>query len=242
MSYSKDYLPQFRESGMDGLVGIKGYLNYFQDMATIFFHQINKGNDVIPEQYGISWIYTRYKLTVNKKADFGEPLHMETWVSKQDVRVRQDLVISRNGEIYAQGRLESCLIRLDKKILCKPNEIELPPNLAEERQVDIGPFEKLVFKTEEMEPAYTYTVLFTDLDKSKHMNNLHYADLFLNAFTPEFYETHIIKSFELQFDAQCFYGDKLTVMTKEIPGFVYLTAVNQEGKIISRCRIGVKKI
>ena len=55
MIFEKHYLPQFREADRDGLVGLRGYMNYFQDVATHYMHNLNKGNDTLPEEYGIVW-------------------------------------------------------------------------------------------------------------------------------------------------------------------------------------------
>ncbi len=53
MIFQKEYMPQFREADPNGLVGVRGYLNYFQDVATHYMHNLGKGNDTLPEEYGI---------------------------------------------------------------------------------------------------------------------------------------------------------------------------------------------
>ena len=57
-----DYMPQLREADENGYIGIRGYLNFFQDAATRHMHDFGKGNDTIPEQYGICWMYTKYRM------------------------------------------------------------------------------------------------------------------------------------------------------------------------------------
>lgn len=80
MIFEKHYLPQFREADRDGCVGLKGYMNYFQDVATHYMHNLNKGNDTLPEEYGIVWMFTKYKMEVSRKVDFTGELTMETWI------------------------------------------------------------------------------------------------------------------------------------------------------------------
>lgn len=114
--YVRDYLPMFRDSDAQGLIGARAYLYYFQDMSTLHLHQVGKGNDTLPETYGAAWIYTKYKIKICRRADYTRPLHMETWIEKQDkLRIWQDLKISAGNETYALGRLESCVFHLDEQ-------------------------------------------------------------------------------------------------------------------------------
>lgn len=112
MIFRKEYMPQFREADASGFVGLRGYFNYFQDVATHYMHNLGKGNDTLPEEYGICWMYTKYKMHIRKEADFTAPLEFETWAEQEQstVRVWQDFVVSRNHEIYAEGRVEAACI------------------------------------------------------------------------------------------------------------------------------------
>lgn len=55
MIHEKEYFPQFRESDHTGLIGANGYFEYFQDAVTAYMHALGKGNDTLPETYGICW-------------------------------------------------------------------------------------------------------------------------------------------------------------------------------------------
>ena len=59
MIYEKEYFPQFRESDHTGLIGANGYFEYFQDAVTAYMHALGKGNDTLPETYGICWVFTK---------------------------------------------------------------------------------------------------------------------------------------------------------------------------------------
>lgn len=238
MLFEKDYMPQFRESEADGLVGLRGYLNYFQDMATGYMHNIGKGNDTLPEEYGIAWVYTKYKLLVKKRADFSGSLHMETWVSKTDkVRVWQEMEISRGGEVYAQGRVESCLCHLGEKRLCVLQDVAFPQGLAVTRDMVLAPFGRRPKKAEGMVFAYMYQVRYTDIDKSGHMNNLCYVNMFMDAFSPDFYAKNRIMGFELHYLSQCYYGETLRIHVSGGAGYRDLFAIKEDGTLAAQCRM-----
>lgn len=228
MIFEKNYLPQFRDADRDGYVGLRGYMNYFQDMATHYMHNIQKGNDTLPEEYGIVWMYTKYKLHISRKVDFTGELEMKTWIpeKKSSAVIHQNLLISRGGEECARGCVESCLYHLSKKRLVRLKEIDFPAGIAENREPDIQDFQKLTVDLEGMEYVYTHQVRYTDLDKTGHMTNLKYVDLFLNAFDSDFYEDFQIEEFELHFLDQCFEGEVIHVYKRMLDGGISLTAVH----------------
>lgn len=228
MIFEKDYLPQFRDADKDGLVGLRGYMNYFQDMATHYMHNIRKGNDTLPEEYGIVWMYTKYKMRIIRKADFTEKLNMKTWIPKERLSavVHQNLLIFRNGEACAKGCLESCLYHISKKRLVGLKEIDFPKDIVESKEFDFQRFQKLSADLDGMEYMYTNQVRYTDLDKTGHMTNLKYVDLFLNAFESKFFEEFQIEEFELHFLDQCFEGEAIHVYKKICGGGISLVAVH----------------
>lgn len=228
MIFEKNYLPQFRDADRDGYVGLRGYLNYFQDMATHFMHNIHKGNDTLPEEYGIVWMYTKYKMHIIRKAGFTGELNMKTWIpeGRSPAVIRQNLLISENGEEYARGCVESCLYHISGKRLVRLKEIDFPTDIAEDVIFDIQGFQKFPADPAEMEYVYTYQVRYTDLDKTGHMTNLKYVDLFLNAFDSKFFEEFQIKEFELHFLDQCFEGETIHVYKKLSDEGISLAAVH----------------
>ncbi len=228
MIFEKNYLPQFRDADGDGYVGLRGYMNYFQDMATHYMHNIQKGNDTLPEEYGIVWMYTKYKMHISHKVDFTKELNMKTWIpeEKSPAIIHQNLLICRDGEECARGCVESCLYHISKERLVRLKEIDFPTDLAENIEYGIQGFQKLPVDLAEMEYVYTHQVRYTDLDKTGHMTNLKYVDLFLNAFDSKFFEEFQIEEFELHFLDQCYEGETIHVYKKILDGRSSLVAVH----------------
>lgn len=232
-----DYSPRFRDSESDGLVGTKGYFYYFQDIAAGLYNALGKGNDKLPQKYGVSWVYSKYKLKIYGKADYDRMIHIACWVSKLDaVRSWQEMRITRGDEVLCEGRLESCVVDMQAKRIEKLSRIELPEDLVEGGPT-VEPFMRRPKLPEEMEYRYTHTVTYTDIDLSRHMNNLRYVDMFLNAFELGFYDRHSITEVELHYINQAYYAEKLDIfMTSE--GEEYrLFALNSKKELIACCVI-----
>lgn len=238
MSFSMTFLPRFRESEADGKIGIKGFINYFQDVASGHFHSLEKGNDTLPYQYGVAWVYSKYKLKIHQKADFSADITLTSWVSKCDrARVWQEMEIRRGDELLCEGRLESCVVNLKERKIVKTDFIELPADLEEPVLTSVERFSKRPRFDENARLRYTYTVRYTDLDNNHHMNNLHYVELFLNAFSPEFFEENTIVDFELQYISQAYYGDDLRVFLLSEEDTHTLYALNKDNALIASCTI-----
>ncbi|MCM1308173.1 MAG: thioesterase [Butyrivibrio sp.] len=236
------YFPKLRETDDNTLVGMRGYLYYFQDMATGHMHSFGKGNDTVPDDYGICWMYTKYKMHLEREADFNT-VDLETWIEKTRFPgvIHQALEISRGGEIFARGRLESCLVDIESKRLAKPSAIEFPTEVFEDRTVDVAPFTKLPKTAEAMEYVYSHTVRYTDLDRNRHMTNLRYVALLMDAFDSDFYHENLVTDFELHYIGQCYEGEEIKICKKSTPDGRLVSCVRPDGSVAAVALIGARK-
>jgi acyl-ACP thioesterase len=155
--------------------------------------------------------------------------------------VWQDFVISREEKIYAYGRMESCLYDMQTQRLCKIDAIDYPIDKTIEKGIPLNHYVKLPNNYDNMEYCYTDKVRYTDLDKSMHMNNLLYINLFLNAFDSEFFENYEITDFEIHYLKQCFEKEELEVYKKIKEQVIELAAVKKDGTLVTQGMIEVRK-
>ena len=145
MPFTQAVMPQFRDADEDGLIGIRGCMRCFQDIHTWYMHSMDKGNDVLPEQYGAAWIYTRYQIRLHRKMDYSGPMTLSTWIEpgRQQARVTLNVTIRQGGDLTAEGRLESCIYSLTQRRPLRLSAVEFPENLAEDLPHEIPAFRKL---------------------------------------------------------------------------------------------------
>ena len=216
-------------------------MSYFQDIAAGQYHQLDKDNSTIREKYGVAWVYSKYKLKIYDKTDFDSLLRISAWISKLDtVRSWQEMEIKRGEDIICEGRLESCLINLDDLSIARIPRIELPDGLPVDRMTSVGPFSRRVKFDEDALLKYTHTVRYTEIDNNRHMNNLHYVDMFMNAFDMDFYDRYFITDFEIHYVSQAYPGEELDVYCAQ-DGYEYrLYALNKARDLVSSCVIKVR--
>ena len=236
MIYKNDFLQQFRDADESGRLSARGYLNYFQNEASVLMHNMRRGNDTLPYEFRIAWLYTKYRLENIRPAGFDVPLHAETWISsKGPVKLNTDYELTRNGELICCGRLESCLYHVDKKQLQPIKAVSLPEDAVEDRRTRVGAFSRPSVDSSIMDKAYEYTVRYADLDNNRHMTNLSYGPLFINAFGPELYADHYIKTFEIHYLNQSYYGESLSVLFHLEESRAELYALKADGTKAAWC-------
>lgn len=238
--YEIEYLPRFRESDHEARIGLRAYLNYFQDIAAGHYHKMGKGNDTIHERYGAAWVYTKYHLKIYGKTDFDHLLRITSWISKLDqVRSWQEMEIKRGEELLCEGRLESCLINLSDLSIARTSAIELPDDLVSDERTSVGAFSRRFRMPEDVSECYTYRVRYCDIDNNRHMNNLHYLDMFMNAFELEFYDRCDIAEFEIHYINQAYYGEELRICCAQEGDTCRLFALNAAGNTVAACQLAV---
>ena len=232
--------PQFRDADHDGLVGLRGCMRYFQDAHTYFMHSIDKGNDVIPERYGAAWIYTRYHVKINRKIDYNDPLLLKQWIQpyRRPLLLTLDSTIEQRGELVACGKIETCVFDLNRQLPRRLSSIDFPDGIAEEVENDIPSFIGLGKSADGLTERYRKTVRVSDLDKSRHMNNLRYIEMFQDAYESSFWSALDPHEMEIRFLSQCKEGETVSVCSRTDDTGAHFAALHQDGTLASTALFG----
>lgn len=235
MLFHQTVYPQFRDADHDGLIGLRGCMRYFQDGHTYFMHAIQKGNDVIPEQYGAAWIYTQYHVKIKRKTGYDGPFLLKQWIQpyRRPLLLTLDSTLEQNGEIVAYGKIETCVFDLNRQLPRRLGSIDFPDGIAEEIENDIPDFLGLEKSADEMVECYQKTVRVSDLDKSRHMNNLRYIEMFQDSYDGDFWSKKEPHQMELRFLSQCKEGETLSVRSRVDDIGIHFVALHQDGTIAS---------
>ena len=237
MPFEQTFHPQYRDADPDGLIGLKGAMHSFQDIHTWFMHSMHKGNDELPEKYGSAWVYTRYLVTLSRKIDYTDTITLSAWMEpyRQPVLVNINMLLRQHGQIAAMGKIENCVFSLQRQRPQRLSAIEFPEDVPEEIPSDIPDFIHLEKTAEGMTEKYARTVHYSDLDKSNHMTNLRYIDMFQDAYDKAFWNQFGARQMEICFLSQCREGECLSVRSREEENSVFLAAVHADESPAAVC-------
>ncbi len=233
MPFEQTVHPQFRDAEADGLIGLKGAMHYFQDIHTWFMHSIHKGNDEIPEKYGSAWVYTRYLVSLSQKIDYTDQMTLQAWMEpyRQPVLVNINMLLRQHGTVAAMGKIENCVFSLERQRPQRLSAIEFPDGIPEEIPNRIPDFLQLEKTAEGMTEKYIRTVRYSDLDKSNHMTNLRYIDMFQDAYDQAFWKQFDAKQMEMCFLSQSREGETLSVRSRLDDHELRFAAVHMDGTL-----------
>ena len=233
MPFCYKIVPQYRDADPDCLVGLRGYTHFCQDAHTNYMLSVNKGNDVLPKQYGAGWVYTRYHVRLMEKVGFTEPVSITVWMEpyRQPILADIDLLLTRGDRPVAEARMECCVFSLTRRRPMRFSAIELPETLQEDIPNTVPEFFNIDKTAESMTERYRRTVRYSDLDVMGHMNNLRYIEMFEDACPREFWERLSPTDMQINFLTQSMEGETLSVCSKEENGTVTMAAVHEDGRL-----------
>ena len=187
-------------------ISIKSILNIFQDVASIHAEEIGVGYLAMLDK-NLYWILSRIKIDIIKQPQINQTVIVETWPhEKGRIDFDRDIkILSEDGEILIIGTSKWCVIDTINRTLQRSDNV----NYIGEYCLDINyneRFGKLNVPSLDSEEKFVYSVLFSDLDHNKHMNNTNYANLVLGAI-----DDKIFSHFEINFINECLLNDKINV-------------------------------
>ena len=177
---------------------------------------------------------------MKNKPDYTDSAQLSTWMEPyhQPVLVNLNFILRQHGRIAATGKLENCVFSLMRQRPLRLSAIDFPEDFAEDVPNEIPDFIRLDQSTEGMTERYRRTVRMSDLDKSNHMTNLRYIEMFQDAYDAAFWKTFDPREMEISFLSQCREGEELTILSREEERAVYLAAVHADGKLASVALFG----
>ncbi|MCR5119360.1 MAG: hypothetical protein K6B44_07045 [Lachnospiraceae bacterium] len=224
---------QFREADADGYIGMKAYLEYFQDAASGYMHAYDWDNITVHEKYGVGWLLLKYHMIMYSRTLYENKLDIECWIEKNrhPAAIIFNLQIREKGKLLAEGRLESCLMDMSSGRIARPEVIGFDKELALDRKVENAEFTRFSADADGAEPVYEHVVRYSDLDNNDHVNNLNYMPMMQNAFDAAFYKEHVLQEMEIQYKKQCVYGETLKICKKKEEDSYRVLVVKEDGSV-----------
>ena len=215
---------------MKGNFRFDGVLGVFQDTATAHSTLMGVDHDSLIASSNAFWVLSKVKFRKNGTFKTDDEIVADTWPLKPSAyRFIREHKITKNGGTI-DGRSEWCVLDSEKLSLRKSSSIIYPHDMdCLEDKSFVSEFLRLNVAIEECSYVYDYTTRFTDVDCNGHVNNLAYARMALNVFSPEEYFKYNFNAFEIHFVSQTYFGDTVQIYSKKDDTSVYV-----EGRIAEK--------
>ena len=201
-------------------------LNIFQDLATAHATQMGMSFIELKEKSNAFWILSKIKFSLDGFIYENQTARCTTWPLEPSLIrfVRDFLITTESGKV--SGTSEWCLLDFDTKGLRKLSSVNYPSELIHlNKRSNAGDFNRIKIDVFNQDLCYEYKAVFCDIDCNNHVNNVSYAKMALNCFTPKEFSDCNFKSFEIQFISQIYFNDVIKIYKKNIENGVYIEGV-----------------
>jgi len=199
----------------NGKLHPQGALSLFMDMASEHGNKIGLGAEPLWEK-GLIWLVIRTKILFHDLPDLLDEVEITTWPEKPGrIRCNRYYTMMRDGKVLAEGKNEWTMLEVASGRIAKI-EAAYPPELTHPEIIACdSSFTRMADNFSDLNEWANYTVRSSDLDTSHHMNNVRSVFAVMGAFSSGELDSIRIREMEIQYKAQCFEGEKLSLRRRD---------------------------
>ncbi len=179
--YSFDSRVRYSECDGGATLSVCALVNYLQDCSTFHSESIGLGvNHMVTHHY--AWLITAWQIEITGLPRLGDPIRIGTWCPElRRTMVERDFTLgSPDGSCYA--RAGSLWFVYDTEAR---RPIHIPKSqrvyLSDDPRIDLPKVRRRLHVTGDFDLAPPVTVGVWQLDTNRHMNNVHYIQIALDA-------------------------------------------------------------
>jgi medium-chain acyl-[acyl-carrier-protein] hydrolase len=158
------------------------------------------------------WVLTRLSIQIDTALPrWNDNWSINTWITGQDkLFAYREFEFFAAGQHFGRGSSTWLLIDAHSRRPAPPEkafsciDIEFPP---EEQRADARRLRSAPIYTQSLNNRITYN----HIDLNNHVNNTKYFGFFMQHFPREFFETHRVKEFHINFSAELQWGDEAAI-------------------------------
>jgi len=192
-------------------------LNYLQDAAR--GHAIREKFSVFDLfEKGVTWVISRYHVSVQRYPVLGEKIQVITWDSGKDgyYALRDFIVYDEKKNKILMATSSWMIIDLNLRRPVKVDDLFPDELVLNQRALDDDfPAMPIV---ETVDHKSEFRVLFEDLDFNRHVNNVVYSRWALESMPQEVLFSHRPAEMDINYRSEAFYGDEIEVITQKPAG------------------------
>ncbi len=234
--WSADYLIHSYEVDMTGRVTVPNLCRYLQETAYYHAEHLGVGHGALTRNNQV-WMLLGLAVRIEQFPKWNDVITVTTWPSRKDrIYYYRDFRILLNDIPVAIATTKWIIVDVEKR---RPSRVDLDFHIHYDAMETVWPgaLEKLP-ATEANTILKTVDVAYHDLDVNAHVNNIRYIEWILDGFTQDHYQKNRLKDFEILFQAEAVFGDKI-LLKQTAPDhvrFVHSLTRERDGKETCRAR------
>lgn len=235
--YIRDFFISYTDVDTKLQLSLVSSVCLLQNMMTEYFTNLKSDNIILREKNNAAWVVVKTKIHFNQYPNFKDMIKGNSFTTKiKPIRVETETQFrNNNDEILFYAEQESCVIDLETRKIRKVDTVNYPMNLETRNSMDDTAYSKLIEDFSEVDKVYEQVVYSTDIDYSKHMNNVFYVRYIMNSLSCDFLSNNKITDFEIHYINESKEGQLLKIYKKEREGKIEFLIKEKERKIVRAC-------
>lgn len=155
-----------------------------------------------------TWVLSRLVIDMKRMPTEGDTLSIETWIEHVGTvfTTRNFKLIDASGEIIGYAASTWAAIDMDTRRSVRLDTLPSMHDFIVPESTPIGVPGRIPNASGDV--ANTFTIKYSDIDVNGHANSLHYVQWISDCFTLDFYRSHFIRRFEINFLQELTFGDE----------------------------------
>ena len=216
--------------GADKRLSVSGAFALVLNAAAAHSELIGTGCADMKER-GLFWLMVRSRIRFHRRPYMMENAKLTTWPGRPS-RLLCDryYALSQGQELLMEARNEWAVLSLDNMRPIRTESIYPEGFSTLDASLLSDPFRRLRDEFCEQDRVHRVTVLPSDIDFGRHVNNALYPKMLTDSFSLAEWEALTVREIEVQYLTPCFEGETLSVYRKpEANGFSFAIR-KEEGK------------
>ena len=210
----------------NGIVRASLILRYMQEAANLQLHHLGPTNEELRAR-GTAFILSRISMNLYRPLHAYEDITASTWgCESRGVSFNRCYQIMREDEVIAEAESVWGLIGIADHKLYRVDEIELGFGTDEPLTLD-APRRVHIPRDLQLSPVGERSVMYSDLDANRHMNNTNYPDMLCD-FIPDMNQKRVT-SMSISFAGEAKPGETLKIYMHENGGLYHFRTLRGDG-------------
>ena len=222
--------------GADTKLSVMGAFRIVEDAITEMFGELSIDGITIKKQYNAMWVFAKNRIRFIKPLDWGEKYSVECFITDFSlVRLNVETAVKNAcGDIVMYARTELCALDLTEGKIRKTSTVGINDGIKKEPSLIDIQFTK--FSDVNAPIVENVTSRSTNIDFSRHTNNVEYIRFVINTYSVEELLNRPIKEIEVRYASQSFENDILQVRKSSI-GNTDTVVIEKDGTQVIKCEI-----
>lgn len=238
VEYTKNHMVNYTEVNQEGKLDIISSFNLVQNVMTDYFESFKSDNIRLKTKNNAIWVVTKAKMHFYKYPMWREKIFGRGHTTKvKPIRTEMETTFKNDlDELLFSVRQETCVIDLDTRKIRKIETVDYPKDMEEEEALFKDPYQILKDDFSENDFVYSQKVYSSDIDFSRHTNNVSYVKFIVNTLPCKFFEENKVTDIEVHYINETKEWQILKIYKKEKENYLEFLITEGEREVI-RARI-----